>query len=132
MAVDASSLGSSAAAGGALTVALLLLFGLLRKAAGFHKFFAPNRCAPACSRPAGCPASDRHHALLLRRHNPPGRQPKPLPLGVWRWMAVVWRYPQPEVIQLAGMDAAMHLRVLGFGARPSPREVAGFGFLCLG
>ena len=51
----------------------------------------------------------------VHRHNATGRQPKPLPLGGLRWMAVVWRYPQPELISLAGMDAAMHLRVLAFG-----------------
>ena len=30
-------------------------------------------------------------------------------------MPKVWRVPQAEVVNLAGMDAAMHLRVLAFG-----------------
>ena len=55
------------------------------------------------------------------RHNGSGRKPKPLPLGMFRWMVVVWRYPQSEVIAQAGMDAAMHLRILAFGAPADAR-----------
>ena len=43
MAADLSSLAYSAAAYSAVCLTVLFLFGLLRKAAGFHKFFAPNR-----------------------------------------------------------------------------------------
>lgn len=51
----------------------------------------------------------------------PDRRPQQLPLGVWGWMPRVWRTPQADVVRLAGMDAAMHLRVLTFGALCLPQ-----------
>ena len=43
-------------------------------------------------------------------------RPEPLPLGVWTWMPRVWRVTQTDVVRMAGMDAATHLRILAFGA----------------
>ena len=41
--MDGFSLASSAAAYSTVCLVVLLLFGVLRKASGLHKFFAPNR-----------------------------------------------------------------------------------------
>ncbi|BDA46964.1 CSC1-like protein At4g02900 [Coccomyxa sp. Obi] len=41
--------------------------------------------------------------------------PKPLPRSPWGWIPQVLRYSQDEVVELAGYDAAMYMRILGFG-----------------
>ena len=44
------------------------------------------------------------------------RRPDPLPPTLWGWIVRVWRIKQDDVIELAGYDAAMYLRILAFGA----------------
>lgn len=41
--------------------------------------------------------------------------PEPLPRTFWGWIPRVLRYTQDDVVELAGYDAAMYLRILGFG-----------------
>jgi len=38
-----------------------------------------------------------------------------LPYSFYKWIPIVYRYTQEEVIELSGMDAAMYLRVIMFG-----------------
>ena len=40
--IDARALATTALTGAAVLSLVILLFGLLRRAIGFHKFFAPN------------------------------------------------------------------------------------------
>ena len=44
------------------------------------------------------------------------RRPDPLPPTLWGWIVRVWKIKQDDVIELAGYDAAMYLRILAFGA----------------
>ncbi len=41
--------------------------------------------------------------------------PKPLPRSLWGWIPQILRYSQDEIVELAGYDAAMYMRILGFG-----------------
>ena len=45
------------------------------------------------------------------------KRPKPLPRSMWGWIPLVLRYSQDELLELAGYDAAMYLRILSFGMR---------------
>ncbi len=46
-------------------------------------------------------------------------RPEPLPRSVWGWIPKVLQYTQDDVVELAGYDAAMYLRILAFGVAPS-------------
>ena len=48
------------------------------------------------------------------------KRPARLPYSFYKWIPIVYRYTQEEVIELAGMDAAMYLRILMFGGLPLP------------
>lgn len=54
------------------------------------------------------------------------KRPARLPYSFYKWIPIVYRYTQEEVIELAGMDAAMYLRVLMFG-RCLPLQLYGEG-----
>ena len=45
-----------------------------------------------------------------------GNKPKRLPTSFWGWIAPVYSASEDEVIRVAGVDAAMYLRLLAFGA----------------
>ena len=47
-----------------------------------------------------------------------GKGPKPrrLPTSFWGWILPVFGASEDEVIRVAGVDAAMYLRLLAFGA----------------
>lgn len=54
--------------------------------------------------------------IALCRYTRNGRKrPARLPYSFYKWIPIVYRYTQDEVIDLAGMDAAMYLRILMFG-----------------
>ena len=117
MATDARALGTTAATYATLFAVVILLFGLLRRAAGFHKFFAPNRYSQledSLQRPLIKEGILKFEHCCVRS-KPCPHQPRQLPTGALQWIPAVWRMTQAEVIDLAGMDAAMHLRVLSFG-----------------
>lgn len=60
-------------------------------------------------------------SLACRRYaSREDKRPPSLPLGLWTWMPKVWHISQADVVRLAGMDAAMHLRVLAFGRDTHP------------
>eukprot|EP00210_Caulerpa_lentillifera_P002275 g2185.t1 len=45
-------------------------------------------------------------------------RPKPLPEGhLFRWVSVVFRYTEEDIIKIAGFDAAVYLRIFSFGIR---------------
>ena len=46
-------------------------------------------------------------------------RPEPLPRSLWGWIPKVLQYTQDDVVELAGYDAAMYLRILAFGIAPS-------------
>jgi hypothetical protein len=50
-------------------------------------------------------------------------RPKRLPPGYLAWCIPVWTYPEDELIQTAGLDAAVFIRVLRFGASGPPAHV---------
>ena len=59
--------------------------------------------------------------IFVCRYTRNGRKrPARLPYSFYKWIPIVYRYTQDEVIDLAGMDAAMYLRILMFGMASSP------------
>jgi hypothetical protein len=42
-------------------------------------------------------------------------RPRKLPPGWLSWVIPVFNYPEAEVIQVAGLDAAVFIRILRFG-----------------
>eukprot|EP00891_Asterochloris_glomerata_P001750 jgi/Astpho2/1750/Aster-04171 len=44
------------------------------------------------------------------------KRPQRLPFSFWRWITISYRYTQADIIQLAGSDAAMYLKILSFGS----------------
>ncbi len=56
-----------------------------------------------------------------------GNKPKRLPTSFWGWIAPVYSASEDEVIRVAGVDAAMYLRLLAFGAL-EPCEESSTGF----
>ncbi|KAL0039508.1 hypothetical protein WJX77_000232 [Trebouxia sp. C0004] len=77
----------------AIAAAVFIFFGVFRKSKFVSKYYAP------------------------RRYTRNGRKrPARLPYSFYKWIPIVYRYTQEEVIELSGMDAAMYLRVLMFGA----------------
>jgi Late exocytosis, associated with Golgi transport len=44
------------------------------------------------------------------------RKPHRLPTGFWSWFLPVYRTTEEEVIEVAGMDACMYMRIMSFGA----------------
>ncbi|KAL3134039.1 hypothetical protein ABBQ32_008471 [Trebouxia sp. C0010 RCD-2024] len=77
----------------AIAAAVFIFFGVFRKSKFVSKYYAP------------------------RRYTRNGRKrPARLPYSFYKWIPIVYRYTQDEVIDLAGMDAAMYLRILMFGA----------------
>ena len=58
------------------------------------------------------------------------RRPDPLPPTLWGWIVRVWKIKQDDVIELAGYDAAMYLRILAFGAALEPWSCAALTSHC--
>ena len=44
------------------------------------------------------------------------KRPKRLPVKFWAWIRPVYSYTQQDIMELAGIDAAMFMRILSFGA----------------
>lgn len=133
MAFSTEAFGVSVAINGAICLAVFLFFGLFRKATFAHKFYAPKRQAPpkfnvnprrcmqdllcllipwgwACQNARGRACAGMRRFMHSRR-----RRPDPLPPTLWGWIVRVWKIKQDDVIELAGYDAAMYLRILAFG-----------------
>lgn len=43
------------------------------------------------------------------------RKPHRLPTGFWSWFLPVYRTTEEQVIEVAGMDACMYMRIFSFG-----------------
>ncbi|KAK9919147.1 hypothetical protein WJX75_009706 [Coccomyxa subellipsoidea] len=92
MALTLESFGVSVAVNVLICLTVFLFFGWLRKTAFLEKFYAPKRFA------------------RTRRE-----RPEPLPRSLWGWIPKVLQYTQDDVVELAGYDAAMYLRILALG-----------------
>eukprot|EP00884_Botryococcus_braunii_P007496 jgi/Botrbrau1/16748/Bobra.0277s0004.1 len=92
MATDAKAFLVSLGFNSTVCLLVYILFGLLRRTPLTHRFYSPKR-----------------YGVM-----PEERRPKRLP--TWLWLPTVFRYTQEEVINVAGMDAAIFLRILAFGA----------------
>ncbi|KAK9859822.1 hypothetical protein WJX84_005942 [Apatococcus fuscideae] len=90
--VDGKDFATSVGINFLICFAVFMLFGFLRKAPFAQKFYAPKR-----------------HAKDVKR-------PKRLPVKFWAWIRPVYSYTQQDIVELAGIDAAMFMRVLSFGA----------------
>ena len=49
-------------------------------------------------------------------------RPKQLPLGYVSWVMPVFTYPEDELIEVAGLDAAVFIRILRFGAQATQQQ----------
>ena len=83
-----------------------------------------------------CCSEQSTYTTCMCRYMRDGRKrPARLPYSFCKWIPIVYRYTEQEVIDLAGMDAAMYLRVLMFGAyytfQPHLQQPSGvFPILC--
>ncbi|KAK9811621.1 hypothetical protein WJX72_007134 [[Myrmecia] bisecta] len=93
MATDARAFAISLGFNSIICLAVLLFFGIFRTNRYTQKFYAPKRYMRGLD-----------------------KRPLRLPRTFWGWLKPVHKYTQKEIIELAGMDAAMYLRVLTFGA----------------
>eukprot|EP00884_Botryococcus_braunii_P010053 jgi/Botrbrau1/19049/Bobra.0100s0073.2 len=92
MAADGRSFGISLGINFAILTGCILFFGMFRKAPFTRKFYAPRR--------------------YMKTNR---RKPHRLPTGFWSWFLPVYRTTEEEVIEVAGMDACMYMRIMSFG-----------------
>ncbi|KAK9840790.1 hypothetical protein WJX81_004889 [Elliptochloris bilobata] len=92
MVADGRAFGISVGIYSAISVGCLLFFGVFRKSRICKKFYAPKRYMKG-----------------------KGAKPRRLPTSFWGWIAPVYSASEDEVIRVAGVDAAMYLRLLAFG-----------------
>ncbi|KAI8468680.1 MAG: hypothetical protein J3K34DRAFT_426590 [Monoraphidium minutum] len=92
MAVDGTALATSLGINGALCVAFMLIFSVLRVRPITRRFFAPKRYDPE---------------VLVK--------PRRLRMGLTSWIGPTFSYPETEVISVAGMDVVVFLRLLKYG-----------------
>ncbi|KAK9804434.1 hypothetical protein WJX72_012500 [[Myrmecia] bisecta] len=93
MAADGKSFAISLGVNGIVGIICFLIFGYFRRLPYTRKYYSPKRYM---------------HDGSLKPHRLPDR--------FYAWIWPVYRYTQDEVIALGGMDAAMYLRILAFGA----------------
>ncbi|KAK9861196.1 hypothetical protein WJX84_002371 [Apatococcus fuscideae] len=90
--VDGKDFATSLGINFLICIFVFMLFGFLRKASFAQKFYAP------------------------KRHTKGEKRPKRLPVKFWAWIRPVYSYTQQDIVELAGIDAAMFMRILSFGA----------------
>ncbi|WIA40903.1 hypothetical protein OEZ86_004563 [Tetradesmus obliquus] len=101
MPVTAGALITSVCINGSVGLACFSLFAVLRQWKFTAKLYKPKRYVGA--------------------DNAGGRAPAPLaaelPAGLLSWIKPVWCYPEPEVIDLCGLDVAVFFRLMQLGVK---------------
>ncbi|CAD7695079.1 unnamed protein product [Ostreobium quekettii] len=104
MAVSTEEFATAVGIDAAIALVVFAVFAILRRLRFANRYYAPKR----------------YLKLQYRR-------PKRLPSGLLSWMRPMFAYEERDILEIAGMDALMYLRVISFGghgnAPLSPRTI---------
>ena len=126
MAATAQSFGISIGVNGAFGLLMFFIFSILRKTNYFSKFYCSKRCVQ------GHVLQPKPAPRLQPALTPPCRymaeedqevRPRPLKKSFFAWILPTWKASEDEVVLVAGVDAAMYLRIFKYGK--SGRRTAG-------
>ena len=120
MPADTRTVGVTLGVDLAVALGCLCVFSLLRVARGTRRWYAPSRFRTAADAAAAAVGAYPGHPL------PGAPQPPALPLTLLTWVVPLMRLREAEVIRCSGgLDVAMYLRVIRFGAlRPAAAAAA--------
>eukprot|EP00803_Ostreobium_quekettii_P011457 evm.model.scf_1059.5 EVM.evm.TU.scf_1059.5 scf_1059:28549-38537(-) len=94
MAVSTEEFATAVGIDAAIALVVFAVFAILRRLRFANRYYAPKR----------------YLKLQYRR-------PKRLPSGLLSWMRPMFAYEERDILEIAGMDALMYLRVISFGTK---------------